>query len=156
MGFPGRTSFDELGDVREDAFPITDPRKQVGSAWVNEIGWQTAGMNKVSCLVSLVVDAAGQRVSGGEAWNQDDDEAKRVTITKSATGVYEIEAQAAEYPDWSDTNRPVVFYGAIVSVESATSVRPPTYVRDSATKITVRTWDASGVAADLPFTVDIK
>lgn len=157
MGFPGRTSFDDLGGTRENVpgFLITDSRRQIDSAWTNEMQWQLAGMNKVSCLVSLVVDAAGQRVSGGEAWNQEDDEDLRVEITKTGTGVYRIDAQAAEYPDWADVNRPVIFYGAIVSVESATAARA-TYVRNSATRITVYTWDASGVAADLPFTIDIK
>ena len=55
----------------------------------------------------------------------------------------------------AEVNRPVIFYGAIVSAESATAARA-TYVRNSATRVTVYTWDASGVAADLPFTVDIK
>lgn len=156
MGFPGRTSYDELGGTRADQYLITNPRTQLGKSWTNEIQQQVAGMNAVSPLVSLTVAADGSRSSGGEAWNFNGDPAKRVAITKTGTGVYEIEAQAAEYPDWNGVNRPVIFYGAIVTALSATSVRPPTYTLDSATQITVRTWDASGVAADLPFTVDIK
>lgn len=156
MGFPGRTSYEELGGSRENRFPLTNAKQQVGFDWTNEIGWQTAGMNKVSCIVSLVVAANGDRTSGGEAWNQEDDPTLRVSITKTGTGVYEIEAQETEYPDWTGTNQPVIFNGAIITALSATSVRPPTYTRDSATKITVFTWNASGVAANLPFTIDIK
>lgn len=159
MGFPGRTSYDELGGTRENAPTIgkvTNPKQQLGFEWTNEVQGQVAGMNAVCPLVTLTVDASGNRLSGGEAWNWDQDVAKRVSITKAGTGVYEIEAQAAEYPDWGGVNRPVVFYGALITVLSATSVRPATYTLDSATKITVYTWDAAGVAADLPFTVDIK
>lgn len=156
MGFPGRTSYDELGGTRADQYPITNPRTQLGKSWTNEVQQQVAGMNAVSPIVTLTVAADGSRTSGGEAWNFDGDTDKRVEITKTGTGVYQIAAQEAEYPDWNGVNRPVIFYGAIVTALSATSVRPPTYTLDSATQITVYTWNAAGVAADLPFTVDIK
>lgn len=156
MGFPGRTSFDALGGVRANQHVITNPRTQIDSPWTNEMQWQVTGMNKISGLVTLVVAADGSRTSGGEAWNPEDDPDLRVEITKSATGVYVIAAQAATYPDWTETERSVIFNGALVTPLSATSVRTPTYTRDSATQITVYTWNGSGVAADLPFTIDIR
>lgn len=156
MGFPARSSFDALGGVRENQHTVTNSRTQIDAPWTNEVGWQVTGMNKISGLVTLVVAADGSRTSGGEAWNPEDDPDLRVEITKSATGVYVIAAQAATYPDWTETERAVVFNGALVTPLSATSVRVPTYTRDSATQITVRTWNGSGVAADLPFTIDIR
>lgn len=158
-GFPGRSSFDDLGGAREDRFPVTLPRKEVGMTTWNAMQWQVAGMNKLAPLVSLTVSAAGEKEAGGEAWNTSDDADLRVTITKTGTGVYEIAAQDASYNDWRGETGPllaVVFTGAQVTARSATSVRPPTYTLDSATQITVYTWNAAGAAADMPFTVDIK
>jgi len=156
MGFPERISFEQLGGAREPAGPITHPKKQVGHVAFNETHWQVAGMNKVCELVSLVVGADGSRVSGGEAWNMKDEPSKRVHIAHDNTGEYVISAQATEYPDWSDTPKAVVFRGAIITPSSATSVRSPTYVLDSATQITVYTWNAAGAPADMAFTIDIK
>lgn len=155
-GFPGRVSFAELGGVRQNAGPITDERKQVGAPTFNAVHWQVAGMNTIASLVSLVVADDGTRESGGEAWNPDDDPAKRVAIDHPNTGEYVITAEATQYEDWSETLRDVIFRGALISPISATSVRPPTYTLDSATQITVYTWNAAGAATDMGFTIEIK
>lgn len=156
MGYPGRSSYEQLGGTREPAGKITNPKKQVGHEYFNEVGWQVAGMNRVSSLVSLSVSAIGERESGAEAWNQKDEEALRVAIDHDDTGKYIITAQATEYPDWTGTPQPVIFRGAQITARSATSVRPPTFTLDSATQITVYTWNAAGVATDMPFCLEIK
>jgi hypothetical protein len=158
QGFPGRSSYDDLGGTRENAMPITDPRKQIDFAVWNAVQWQLAGLNKLGPLVSLTIDDDGTKLAGGEAWNTEDVPARRVTINHSGTGVYVIAAQAASYTDWRGDDGPllpVVFTGALISPQSASSVRPPTYTLDSATQITVRTWNAAGSATDMPFTVSI-
>lgn len=158
-GFPGRASYNDLGGSRENRYPVTDPRSQIDMAVWNAIQWQVAGMNKLAALVSLTVSAAGEKEAGGEAWNTADDPDLRVTITKTGTGVYEIAAQAASFNDWRGEDGPllpVVFTGAIVTPRGSSSVRPPTYTLDSPTQITVYTWNGSGSAADMAFTIDIK
>jgi hypothetical protein len=158
-GFPGRASFDDLGGKRQDRFPVTDHETQVGMAWFGWMQWQLAGLNKTGAIVSLTISADGEKEAGGEAWNTQDAEDRRVSITHDNTGEYIIAAQASSYTDWRGDDGPpqaVVFTGAIITPQSATSVRPPTYRIDSPTQITVFTWDAAGAAADMPFTIDIK
>ena len=155
MGFPARTSFRGLGGKRRDVFKVTNPEVQIGMVHYNPLQWQVAGMNRVAPLVTLTVAADGSRTSGAEAWNSEDEAGKRVTITHSLTGVYVITA-AATYPDENGVEQAVEFHGAIITAISATSVRPPTFTLDSATQITVYTWNAAGAATDMPFTVDVK
>jgi len=159
QGFPGRFSYDESGGLQRDRFPVTKPDEQLSLRTLSAVRWQVAGLNKTGALVSLTVAADGTKSAGGEAWNTEDDPTRRVTITHDNTGEYVIAAQAASYTDWRGADGPpvaVVFTGAIVSAQSAISVRPPTYTIDSATQITVYTWNAAGSATDMPFTVDIK
>lgn len=159
QGFPGRSSHAEFGGTRTNRFPVTDPQTQVGAGSYSALQWQVAGVNKLAAIVSLTVDDDGTKLAGGEAWNSSDDPARRVTITHPGTGVYEIAAAAASYTDWRGEEGPlvpVVFTGAVVSPQSSIAVGAPTYTLDSATQITVYTWDAAGMAADMPFTVDIK
>lgn len=155
MGLPARTSFRGLGGKRSDVFRVTNPEKQVGAASLNLAFWQVAGMNRVAPLVTLTVAADGSRTSGAEAWNSEDEAGKRVGIAHSLTGVYVITA-AATYPDENGVEQAVEFHGAIITAIGSTSVRPPTFTLDSATQITVYTWNAAGAATDMPFTVDIK
>lgn len=155
IGYPGRPSYEELGGTREDRYPVTHPRVQIGMGTWNAVQWQVAGGGKVGALVSLTITSAGVRESGGEAWNQADETSNRVGLTHSATGVYVIAAQAASYPDWSGVAQPVIFLGAIATPRSS-SDRRATYTRDSATQITVRIRDGSGTLVDCDFTVDIK
>lgn len=159
QGFPGRFSYAESGGLQRDRFAVTVPVEQLSLRVISAMRWQIAGLNKTGPLVTLTIAADGTRNAGGEAWNSEDAPARRVAITHPATGVYVVAAQASSYTDWRGDSGPpvaVVFTGAIVSPQSATSVRPPTYTLDSATQITVYTWDAAGLAADMPFTVDIK
>lgn len=155
MGLPARTSYRGLGGTRRDRFRVTNPELQVGAATVNLAHWQIAGMNRVMPLVTLTLNAAGERVSGAEAWNSEDAAPLRVTVTHDTTGQYQIEA-ASTYPDENGDEQAVEFHGAIITAIGSSSVRPPTYTLDSATQITVYTWNASGVAADMAFTIDIK
>lgn len=154
-GFPARTSHRALGGNRSDAMRVTNPQKQVAAAVFNAIQWQVAGMNRTAPLVTLTIESDGARASGTEVWNDQDDEALRVTITHDSTGEYQITA-AASYPDENGTLQPVEFHGAIATVHGATSVRPPQITLDSPNQITVYTFDASGAAADQAFTLDIK
>lgn len=154
-GFPSRVSHQALGGNRENVLKVTDPKKQLDVAKWNAVQWQVAGMNRVAPLVTLTIAADGSRTSGAEAWNDLDAAPLRVTITHSLTGVYVITA-AATYPDENGVAQAVEFHGAIITAISATSVRPPTFTLDSATQITVYTWNAAGAATDMPFTVDIK
>lgn len=156
MGFPGRTSFDALGGIRVNRGRITKPDEQNDATKYNELQWQVAGMNAVSALVTLTIAADGTRTSGREAWNMSDDVSKRVAITHPNTGEYVITAQASTYEDWAGIAQNVIFYGAIVSASSTTSVRPPTWALLSPTSIKIYTWNAAGSAADMPFAVDIK
>ena len=154
MGLPARTTFRALGGVREDAMRVTDPRKEVGMATWNEVQWQVAGLNRTGDLVTLTVDSDGTRLAGAEGWNDLDAISKRVTITHDTTGQYQISCDAT-YPDWSDTERPVEFHGAWITPIGSTSVRPPTFTLDNATQITVYTWNASGSATDMAFSLKI-
>lgn len=154
-GFPARTSHRALGGNRTNVFRVTDPTKQLDVAKWNTVQWQVAGMNRVAPLVTLTVAADGSRTSGAEAWNDQDDPAKRVAIAHSLTGVYVITA-AVTYPDENAVEQAVEFHGAIPAAISATAVFPPTFTLDSATQITVYTYNNVGVAADCAFTVDIK
>ena len=155
MGFPARTSFRGLGGKRRDVFKVTNPETQVGMVHFNPLQWQVAGMNRVAPLVTLTVAADGSRTSGAEAWNSEDEAGKRVTITNPNTGEYVI-AAAATYPDENAVEQAVEFHGAIITAISATAVFPPTYTLDSATQITVYTYDIAGAAAACAFTVDVK
>lgn len=154
-GFPARTSHRALGGNRSDAMRVTNPQKQVAAAVFNAIQWQVAGMNRTATLVTLTIESDGARASGTEVWNDQDDEALRVTITHDSTGEYQITA-AASYPDETGTLQPVEFHGAIITPMGATSVRPPTFTLDSPNQITVYTWNAAGSAADVAFSIDIK
>lgn len=156
MGFPARISHRALGGNRTDVYKVTDPKKQVGAPIFNAIQWQVAGMNRTASLVTLTIAADGSRVSGAEAWNDQDDPALRVTVTHDTTGQYQISCESPTYPDETGTEQAVEFHGAVVSPMGSTSVRPPTFTIDSPTSITVYTWDASGVAADTGFTIDVK
>jgi hypothetical protein len=160
QGFPGRASFADLGGKRRNRFTVTDPETQVGMDWFGWVQWQLAGLNKTGALVSLTVNADGEKEAGGEAWNSADEAARRVEITHTpASGVYVIAAQDASYTDWEGddgTPRSVEFTGAIITPRGASSVQPPTYTLDSPTQITVYTWDAVGAATDMAFTIDIK
>ena len=155
MGFPGRLSHRGLGGNRANVFKITDPTKQLDVAKWNAVQWQVAGMNRTAPLVTLTIAADGSRTSGAEAWNDQDDPALRVAITHDTLGQYQIEALAT-YPDENGVETAVEFHGAIITAISATSVRPPTFTLDSATLITVYTWNAAGSAADQAFTIDVK
>ncbi len=158
QGFPGRLSYDETGGLQRDRHPVTMPQEQLSLRILSAIRWQIAGLNKTGALVSLTIAADGTKSAGGEAWNTEDAPSRRVALTHPSTGVYVIAAEAS-YTDWRGDDGPpaaVVFTGAIVTPHSATSVRPPTVVVDSATQITVRTWNAAGSATDMPFTIDIK
>lgn len=158
-GFPGRASYNDLGGTRTDRFRVTDPTKQIPMATWNAVQWQVAGLNKIGALVSLTVSAAGAKEAGGEAWNTEDDPDRRVTIEKTGTGVYVIASPESAFTDWRGDDGPllpVVFAGAIITPRGSSSVRPPTYTLDSPTQITVYTWNGSGSAADMAFTIDIK
>lgn len=158
-GFPGRSSHDEFGGTRENRFRVTRPRQEIGAREYSALQWQVAGMNKLAPLVSLTIDDNGDKLAGGEAWNSADEPSRRVAITHPATGVYVIAAQASSYTDWRGDSGPlvaVVFTGVQVTASSAVAIGPPTWVINSATQVTVYTWDAAGVATDMPFTVDIK
>lgn len=153
-GFPARTSHQALGGNRVDAMRVTDPKKQIGAPVWNAVQWQVAGMNRTVDLVTLTVASDGSRVSGSEVWNDADAPSLRVTLTHDTTGQYQITAES-EYPDENGDPQPVEFHGAVISVMGSTSVRPPTFTIDSATQITVYTWNAAGSAADMGFTVKI-
>lgn len=147
-----------MGGTRVNAFPITDPRKQVDAAVWNAVQWQVAGMNKLAPLVSLTVDAAGAKTAGGEAWNTQDDSTKRVTINRTGTGVFVIATQAASYKDWRGVDGPdvpVVFTGVQVTPITSSDVRGVVML-DSATQVTVRLRNAGGSLIDCAFTVDIR
>ena len=100
------------------------------------------------------IRAPRPRLAGAEGWNDLDAISKRVTITHDTTGQYQISCDAT-YPDWSDTERPVEFHGAWITPIGSTSVRPPTFTLDNATQITVYTWNASGSATDMAFSLKI-
>lgn len=155
MGLPARTSFRGLGGLRRDVFRVTNPETQVGAGTMNLALWQVAGMNRVAPLVALTLDDTGARVSGAEAWNSEDAPGLRVTVTHPNAGEYVI-AAAATYPDENGVEQAVEFHGAIVTAISAVAVFPPTYTLDSATQVTVYTYDIAGVAADCAFSVDVK
>lgn len=158
-GFPDRVSFEQLGGEREPAGKITNPKKQVGHDYFNDVGWQVAGMNRVSCLATFEVSAIGERESGGEVWNQRSEDALRILITHPNTGEYVFTAQASAYPDWSGTPRAVIFAGAIVTPRCSVGVvRVATFERNSATQITARLFNALAAfaAVDGPFAIDIK
>lgn len=155
MGFPARTSYRGLGGTRRDRFRVTNPELQVGAGTVNLAHWQVGGMNRTASLVTLTLAADGSRTSGAEAWNSEDAPGLRVTITHDTPGQYQIEA-ATTYPDENGDEQAVEFHGAIITAIGSSSVRPPTYTLDSATQITVYTWNAAGAATDMGFTVDIK
>lgn len=155
MGLPLRTSFRGLGGRRRDVFRVTNPETQIGAGTVNLAHWQIAGMNRTASLVTLTISAAGERTSGAEAWNSEDAAPLRVTITHDTTGEYQIEA-AATYPDENSVEQAVEFHGAIITAIGSASVRPPTFTLDSATQITVYTWNAAGAATNMAFTIDIK
>ena len=154
-GFPSRLSHRGLGGNRANVFKVTEPKSQLDVAKWNAVQWQVAGMNRTAPLVTLTIAADGSRTSGAEAWNDQDDPALRVAVTHDTLGQYQIEALAT-YPDENGVETAVEFHGAIITAISATSVRPPTFTLDSATLITVYTWDAAGSAADMAFTIDVK
>lgn len=134
---------------------VTDPTKQIGATTFNLDFWQLAGMNRVSPLVTLTIADDGSRMSGAEVWNDQDDPAKRVTITHVGTGVYQINA-AATYPDENGVEQDVEFHGALISAIGTIWCLPPIFSLDSAVQVTIRTFDAAGSPTDMAFSVDLK
>ena len=151
------TSFQALGGAREDLFRVTNPKVQVSAAVMNDITTNVGGASITRPCVSLTIDENGEKVAGGEAWNDADDASKRVDITHEATGEYTIRAQAAEYADWSDTAYPVTFSGAVVTPQSDAPI-VATYKILEAASLVVYLFDPadSWAPVDCAFTVDIK
>lgn len=158
QGFPGRFSYDESGGLQRDRFPVTQPEEQLSLRTLSAVRWQVAGLNKTGAVVSLTIAADGTKIAGGEAWNTEDAPGRRVALTHPATGVYVITAQASIYTDWRGDDGPpvaVVFTGGQVTTHAGARASADLEVL-SATSVKVRTFDAAGTAADMPFTVDIK
>ena len=155
-GFPARTSHQALGGNREDAMRVTNPKQQIAYTVWNAVQWQVAGMNRTASLVTLTVDAAGQRTSGAEAWNDLDAVPLRVTITHDTPGQYQIQA-AATYPDENGDERAVEFHGAVITPIAAVPI-VASFTLDSPTLVTVYLFDPldSYNPVDVAFTVDIK
>lgn len=129
---------------------MKNPERQLGAEVGQLMFWQLAGLGIVGGRALVVVASDGTLTAHGESWDPDR-ELVAPGIAHPGAGVYEI-TYPATAPDENGTQIVIALVGAIVTPIGSTA-RHPTYDIDAnGHKITFRTFDAAGGAANAGFT----
>jgi hypothetical protein len=166
-GFPVRPLRDEYGPDPVNKYPVMDPTKDLdGETLGRLIFHQLTGLGLASRLAALnFTIQSGAPTSAinwrREAWNtkgQTTGSYAEPTLTRTGTGVTTL-AYAANLPDWTGEDQPVIFYGGggFCSLDDSNiylvDVRPTSPPSSS---VTIRTYvwtSPNWVASDGDFTI---
>lgn len=115
MGFPTRITRATLGPELLNRHRVVDPRKEIGADVFNLAWWTLGAAGLMLPMARFVCTQSGTAIpvvaSHAEAFRPNSG-GSGPTMGRSGAGVYSFD-WAAQYPDETGTNRPVVFEGGI-------------------------------------------
>jgi hypothetical protein len=161
-GFPTRIIRSLLGPKFRDLYPAENPETDISAAAFNVGFWQLAGVNLTAARVSLVADWGGSSFTvehQAEAWIADNAQAHPV-LARTSAGVYTY-TFASTYENEDGTAIATDLGPPRVTVHKeltafADRVSGHAWVATGAPLVVqIRIWDASGVAVDEPFWLEV-
>jgi len=155
-GFPVRPSRTAFGPTYSDAFPVTDPSKELGASVVNLVMWQLAACGLVLPQATIFVDASG---SGATTTTQylawDPSQALSLLAwVRTGAGVYTCQL-APTYTDMDGNSVATNLKPGKAWVTEANDKSSAFAKMLDPTKVEVRTYNAAGSAADLDFGLNL-
>lgn len=163
-GYPVRLTRAALGPTLEDAYPVVNPKQQVGAAARNAYFWNIAGANLIVARSALIASwnsgsSAFDVAHQAEAWNPDGQQA-RPALTRIGAGNYTY-LFAASYNDENGVGQAIALIAARLSdrkVLTAFSdrIEPRAWIDVSnPLLVQLRLWDSSGTLVDVPFWLEV-
>jgi len=145
-GFPTRISRTALGPTLQDRKPVVNPEKEVGKAALNLAFWQIAGLNVVSPVAVVLIDANGLVLTHSEVWDPNRT-TSGPTVERLDSGWYSIE-YATEYNNEQGTPVTISLMAAAAFPQTDSTALFGTALVTAANACTVKVWNAAGAPAD--------
>jgi hypothetical protein len=145
--FPIRHTRAAIGPKLQNRFRIIDPRKEIGDESFNMAFWTVGAAGLMLPMARFICTQAGSAdpvvTSHAEAYNPNGDGDAPV-MDRTSAGVYPFDFVTSQYPDETETSRPLVLEGGIAVPLVAAFRHAQVEIDVDAISGTIRFWSDGG------------